>query len=415
MKNTGVSLSPEVAAPPARSLPQTVGYYAAYCTLGLLISALGPTIPALAEQTASPLSQISYVFMARSLGFILGALVAGRLFDRASGHPVLAGGLFLLAGLAALIPAIPLLWLLVLLFLALGLAGSAVSVGGNTLLLWANRERVGPLIGGLHFIWGVGAFTAPIIMARAVKLSGGIGLGYWLLALASVPVCVWLLRLPSPAHPDKAAQAANGEVKVSLAVMIWCFLFLYTGTESCFGNWIFTYAVKTGLSNETGAAYLNSAFWGALTLGRLSAIPISLRLRPRHILAIDLCGCLASVMVMLLWPQSRVALWVGVFGVGLSMASVFPTMISFAQNRMPLSGKLTGIFFAGSSAGAMVLPWVVGQFIEPVGPRMLPLMALGGLTVEVGILGLMMLFPPRTDRPASPPPEDLEPPGELGV
>lgn len=62
-----------------------------------------------------------------------------------------------------------------------------------------------------------------------------------------------------------------------------------------------------------------------------------------------------------------------------------------------------------------MLPWVVRQFIEPVGPRMLPLMALGGLTVEVGILGLMMLFPPRTDRPASPPPEDLEPPGELGV
>ena len=414
MSNTGVSLSVETAAPPVRSRSQTIGYYAAYGTLGLLISALGPTIPALAEQTASPLSHISYVFMARSLGFILGALVAGRIFDRAKGHPVLAGGLLLLAAFTALAPTVPLLWLLVLLFLALGLAGSAVSVGGNTLLVWANRDRVGPLIGGLHFIWGVGAFTAPIIMARTVKLSGGIGLGYWLLALVAVPVSVWLLRLPSPAHPDKAAQAATGEVKVSLAAMNWCFLFLYTGTESCFGNWIFTYAVNTGLSDETGAAYLNSAFWGALTLGRLSAIPLSLKLRPRHMLTLDLGGGLASVMVMLLWPQSRVALWAGVFGVGLSMASVFPTMISFAQNRMPLSGKLTGIFFAGSSAGAMVLPWVVGQFIESVGPRMLPLIALGGLLVEVGILGLMMLFPRRTDRPA-PLPEDLEPPGELGV
>jgi FHS family Na+ dependent glucose MFS transporter 1 len=414
MKNAAV-LAESAAPRSARSTEQTIGYYAAYCVLGLLISSLGPTLPALAGQTQAPLAEISYVFMARSLGFILGALAAGRIYDRVKGHPVLAGGLFALAALAACVPGVSLLWLLVILFLLQGLFGSAVGVGGNAQLLWANRGRTGPLLGGLHFIWGAGAFAAPIIVARAMQ-HGGVGLAYWILAALALPVCVWLLRLPSPLPPHKSADHAPGEVRISFAVMIWFFLFLYTGTEAVFGNWIYTYAVKTGLGTTTGAAYLNSAFWGSLTLGRLSAIPLALRLRPRSILTIDLCGCLASVMVMLLWRESSAALWIGICGVGFSMASIFPTTISFAQNRMPLSGNLTGILFAGSSAGAMSMPWVVGQFFESVGPQMMLLMALGGLMIEVGIFILMMLFPRRAEREtAAPPPDDLEPPGELGV
>ncbi len=399
MKHSAASLPAEAepAAPrSAQTLQQNIGYYGSFFSLGLILASLGPTLPALAQQTGSPLHEISFLFMARSVGFILGALAAGRIYDRVKGNPLLAGAVVAMALSAALVPAVPLLWLLVMLFLLQGLVGSTVSVGGNTLLVWANRGRVGPLLGGLHFIWGVGAFISPIIVARAVNFSGGnIRLAFWILAAMTLPTSLWLIRLQSPAHPQKVEGAQNSEVIVPLAVMIWCFLFLYTGTEACFGNWVFTYAVKTGLCDNTSAAYLNSTFWGALTFGRLSAIPIAMKLRPRSILTIDLCGALTSLGVMLMWQRSPTALWVGVFGLGLSLASIFPTVISFAQNRMNLSGKLTGIFFAGSSAGSMCLPWLVGQFFESVGPQMVLYMALGALTIEVGILALMMLYPRR--------------------
>ncbi len=51
------------------------------------------------------------------------------------------------------------------------------------------------------------------------------------------------------------------------------FFFLYVGAEVGFGGWIFTYAVALDLGSETAAAYLTSAFWGALTFGRLLTIP----------------------------------------------------------------------------------------------------------------------------------------------
>lgn len=379
---------------------QNIGYYGAFFALGLIIASIGPALPYLARQTGSELREISYVFVARSLGFIIGSMIAGRIYDGVKGHPLLVGGILALAGLSGAIPAIPWLWALVFLFFGLGLCGSAVSVGGSMLLVWANRGRLGSLLGGLHFIWGVGAFLSPIIVIRLIRLSGGIDLAFIILSLLALPVCYWLLRLPSPEAWQKPHHEleghGDGKAIKSLAVMIWFFLFLYTGTEASIGNWIFTYAIKTNLGNATSAAYLNSAFWGMLTLGRLAAIPLVSRARPRTILIVDLSGALLSVLLILIFNDSPIALWIGVCGVGLAMASVFPTTILFAERRMPLSGKLTGILYAGSSSGSMVLPWAVGQFFDYSGPVILLWISISGLVAEFGIFALMMLYPRRS-------------------
>jgi FHS family Na+ dependent glucose MFS transporter 1 len=148
-------------------------------------------------------------------------------------------------------------------------------------------------------------------------------------------------------------------------------LFLYVGAEVGFGGWVYTYAVRRGLMGAAAAAYLTSAFWGALTLGRLLAIPIAARLSPRAVLLSDLLGCLASVGALLIQPNSAPALWLGTLGLGFSMASVFPTMLSLAERRIDITGGVTGWFFVGSSAGGMTLPWLIGQLFESVGPRVM--------------------------------------------
>ncbi len=381
---------------------QNIGYYGSFLALGLIVASIGPALPYLARQTGSELNEISYLFVARSLGFLVGSMVAGRIYDSVKGHPLLVGGILALAGLSGAVPAVPWLWALVLLFFGLGLCGSTVSVGGSMLLVWANRGRLGSLLGGLHFIWGVGAFLSPIIVIRLIKLSGGIDLAFIFLSALALPVCYWLLRLPSPASwrrsHDELEDHVDGPARTSLAVMIWFFLFLYTGTEASIGNWIFTYAMRTGLENATNAAYLNSAFWGMLTLGRLAAIPMVSRARPRTILLIDLSGALLSVLLILIFSRSALALWIGVCGVGLAMASVFPTTLLFAERRMSLSGKLTGILYAGSSAGSMVLPWTIGQFFDSRGPVMLLWISIGGLVIEFGIFALMMLYPRKSKK-----------------
>lgn len=53
------------------------------------------------------------------------------------------------------------------------------------------------------------------------------------------------------------------------------------------------------------------------------------------------------------------------------MAAIFPMMITLAENRVALTGKIMGWIFAGASMGGMLLPWLIGQLFETVGPRVM--------------------------------------------
>src|ERR1051325_4655569 len=82
----------------------TAAYFAAFIALGLTVGSLGPTLPSLAEQTHVGLGAISYLFTARSMGYVFGAVRGGRLFDRHAGNPVMAVMLFAMSIMMALVP-----------------------------------------------------------------------------------------------------------------------------------------------------------------------------------------------------------------------------------------------------------------------------------------------------------------------
>jgi MFS transporter, FHS family, Na+ dependent glucose transporter 1 len=350
-------------------MSKTYAYYAAFIILGLAAASFGPTLPGLAQNVSSTIGQISYLFVLRSLGYLIGSLLAGRVYDRVRGHPLMVGVIVILALTMFLVPLIPMLWLLAFVLLVLGIAEGLLDVGGNTLLVWVHRDKMGPYMNGLHFFFGFGAFLSPIIIAQAVLLSGDIVWAYWSLALLMLPVAYWLSRLPSPGPIVATEQEPNRPAVPLLIGLISLFAFLYVGAEVAFGGWVFTYATALQLGTETVAAYLTSGFWGALTAGRLASIPIATRYPPRTVLFVDLLIVLGSLAVILAFPGSFIALWVGAIGAGLGMASIFPTMLALAERHMTITGNVTSWFFVGSSLGGMTLPWAIGQLFEGIGPH----------------------------------------------
>jgi MFS transporter, FHS family, Na+ dependent glucose transporter 1 len=378
--------------------PKTAGYFASFVALGMVTATLGPTLPGLAEQTQTRVEGISFLFTAHSLGYLLGSFAGGRLYDGVAGHPVMAGMFSLMIVALALVPAIPALGLLAAVWLLVGIAGGALDVGGNTLLVWVHGSRVGPYMNGLHFFFGVGSFLSPLVVAQTLIWSGGIRWAYWILALLLVPVALWLVRQPSPASRHERSTTPGGEPAIVsapgreglLVALIALLLLLYVGAEVAFGGWIYSYALALGLGSVTSAAYLTSAFWGGLTAGRLVAIPVAARVRPRRILLADLLGCILSVAVVLAWPGSLVALWLGAVGLGVSMASIFPAAITLAERRVRITGRVTAWFLVGASIGAMLLPWLIGQLFESVGPQVTMLAILANLTLALGVFGALM-------------------------
>ena len=371
----------------------TTTYYLAFILLGLTVAAEGPTLLQLAENTASELDQISSIFIFGSFGYLSGSYIGGRLYDRIPGHQFMAGILVMLGITIALVPVATSLWALLLIILLLGLAKGALDVGCNTLLLWVHDDKVDPFMNGLHACFGVGAFVAPLIVARVITITGNIYWVYWIFAILAFPIAVfvWSLSSPSPRRtPDEHKDTPLPIVPV--AIMVLCFV-LYVGAEVGYGNWIYTYSFKLGLATEVEAALLTSAFWGSFSLGRLLAIWISTRVRPLTVLYADFTGCVVSVGLILLFKESSIVLWLGTILLGLSMASIFPTFLTLSEERMHVTGTMAGWFLVGGGIGGMILPWGIGQAFVRIGAGAMVVIVFTAVVLNLLALVIFMKTP----------------------
>jgi MFS transporter, FHS family, Na+ dependent glucose transporter 1 len=349
--------------------PVTLAYFSSFITLGLFTSILGPTLPGLAENTNTRISEIGILFTARSLGYMFGALRGGKAFDRLPGHYLLSAVLLLLGCVVLMVPFIRHLWLLTFLLFLLGIGESGLDIGVNLMMVWAHRGRTGPFLNALHFFFGIGAFLSPIIVAQILIMSGSITGAFWSLTFFAFPIALWLLRIKSPDLHRNNFVNSDDQQNHFFILLISLLFILYVGAEVSFGGWIFTYTVSLDLGDSTTAAYLTSAFWGALTVGRLLGIPLSGRVSPRKILLFDLVGCLFCLSIVILFPNSYLAIWVGTIGLGFFMASFYPTVLAFAERRIVLNGQITRWFFFASGIGGMILPWLFGILFEATSPQ----------------------------------------------
>lgn len=363
-----------------------LGYYFAVVGVGLMAGALGPTLGDLAANTAVGLSEISAVFIVRSLGYLTGSTLFGRLYDRWPGHPLMVGAAVLVAGLLALLPLMNWLWLLLVVMFSIGWAEAGMDIGPNTLLVWQYGENVGPLMNGLHFCFGVGAFVAPLVVA----FTGSWQITYWVLAALMVVPALWIFRLPSPPiQHTAAATPTQARTQIKLIVLFVALFFLYVGAEIGFANWIYSYSVALGLMDKVSAAYLSSAFWGALTVGRLVSIPLAMRVRPRVLLGLDLAGCVVAASLAL-FGSGPVALWASTILMGVSMASFFPVLLTFAGRRMALSAQITSYFLMAGSLGAMVIPWLIGQLFEAISPAVVMQIVFITIVLMCGVFAALL-------------------------
>ena len=371
---------------------QSNTYFIAFITLGLAMSSLGPTLPGLADNTRSTLSQISVLFTAQSLGMLTGNLLSGRYYDRRPAHPFLAAIVVGISAMLALIPLVSSLAVLAAIIFVLGACAGSIDVGGNTLLMWIFGRTVGPRMNALHFFFGLGALLAPIFVAQAIAFNGGIAWAYWLLAvlvLAPVPL---FLRVPSPAIPRVHEEGGTPAAPTPwlLVLLIAAMFFLFVGAELSFGGWIYTYAVTLDLATITTAGYLTSLFWASLTLGRLLSIPLAARVRPRYLLIADLVGLTISLALLLLFSGSSTVLWLATFGFGLSTANAYPTLMVLAERHLRISAKITSVFLVGGSLGSMTVPWLIGQRFETSGPQVMMQILLATVLLTAFVLGLFL-------------------------
>lgn len=371
----------------------TLLYYALLITLGLAGSLLGPAIPTLQGNTGSTTESIAWIFTAKASGGLGGAFLLGRLYDRFSGHRLMAVILGLFLPTLALVPFVHDLGILLVAMFLNGACEATLHVGTNALIVRLHGERVPPYMNGLHFCFGIGATSAPLLLGLSFDLGGDIVWPFVGIPALMTLLLPFFLRIPTPeSSAPKETGPPPPSVRPLLPILIGLLFLFYAGVEGSMSGWVYSYALDLNLADKASAAWLTSLFWGGLTLGRLCAIPLSRRFAPRHILLFDLIGGGSILGCIALFGGSYLPLACGVALYGFAIASIFPTTMAFAGIRMTLTGNITAWFFVGASVGGMLFPWLVGQFFAAPGPESMLLVAGGSLVMALGVYGGMMFL-----------------------
>ncbi|NWW04141.1 MFS4B protein, partial [Oreocharis arfaki] len=377
---------------------------ASFLGLGLGVAVLGPTLPNLAANVHKNVTDIYYIFVGRSLGYLGGSVVGGVLFDCMNASLLLA--LSMLATTAGLY-AIP--WckeplLLTALMSVIGGSMGILDLGGNVLALNTWGSEAGPHLQALHFSFAAGAFAAPLLAKMALggsefeELPGAKKTNQSVLTDLPVPTAsaastapalkdhqdedfLWsyiiigtyillisifffvLYSKGSSAQDKSKASAKKGMLAKyhwPLVGLLFVFFLFYVGAEVTYGSYVFTYAMVFAEMKESEAAVLNSVFWGAFAVCRGAAIFGAAFLSPATMILMSLLSSTASSTALAFFAHYRALLWVGTAVYGASMATVFPSGISWIEQYTVIEGKSASLFVVGAALGEMCIPVTVG-------------------------------------------------------
>ncbi|XP_037088210.1 major facilitator superfamily domain-containing protein 4A-like [Pollicipes pollicipes] len=365
---------------------------------------------------------------------------------RVSAHGAMLVSLLMLAVTLSLVPQCWSLPVLALDLAAMGLFMGVIDTISNLCMIQLYGANVSPFLQALHFFYALGAFASPMIIEPfllsdphrcfdliedimesrgnstdnesallKVMQKSEIQYGFWIMALLQLPVAVLVVTVllrkqkatsaetyeiderggltvhhtASETPGERAAASPRQVLLVTLCTIVLCFM--YDGLQGAYGGYIYNYATKTveGLS-ITQAAYLTSCFWGTFAIGRLLSIGIATKLAPAFMILFNIVGCGLAAVLMLIWQNDKLMIYVGTSLFGLSLSSIYPTAISLAETYINVSSVITSLIVVGAAAGEMVQPVIVGHEFDGIGPAMFLINIL--LVVLISIIVVFALF-----------------------
>jgi MFS transporter, FHS family, glucose/mannose:H+ symporter len=354
----------------------TVGVLALGAAAGLLLSLYGPAIPELRARYGIGEGASALVLSAHFLGAMTGIAWWG-LERRLASRTWLATGTGLMAAGAAAIALAP-AWPLVLAGAAgLGVGFGVIVVEINVLLSEGFGERAAAMLNLLGATFGAGAVAGPLILAA----SGGYRVPFFAGALLAAGALALARDLPRTGPPPGAVRPRT---RVGLVAGFVTVVALYVGTESGIGGWEAT-SLLAGGTGAAAAATWTSGYWAAVTVGRLLAIPLALRVAPAALAAGSLVAAAGGLGLAHVPGVAPVAYTLA----GLALGPVFPTVLAWLAVVAPGSRTSTAMVFSAGQLGGIFLPVLIGRLVDAGSPAVIPSAVLG---VALCCLGAILLL-----------------------
>jgi FHS family glucose/mannose:H+ symporter-like MFS transporter len=336
--------------------------YAGFALTGVATTMLGPILPYLSVRWALTDSQAGRLFTAQFVSSVSGCVIASWVVGRWGAAVTVRIGMFLIA----------------LGVMCLGMGGLFAGVAGIAVYglglgfalpstnLWVSEmtsDQSSSALNLLNFAWTVGAVFTPMLLAALLKPVGLRGAMWLVSALLLVLALVETLGTHHRAGDVAARNRIEGredrqDARLSLAILVTLFLFLYVGTENGFAGWLPSFARRDYNMSMTSTAAVQSCFWTAILLGRLFAPVFLKRVYSDILVKIGLMTALIGTLVSIA-SRNPVVLYAGVILSGLGLSTLFPTVAAIFTRWYGTKGAGSIVLGLGGLGGASI-PWLVG-------------------------------------------------------
>jgi fucose permease len=141
--------------------------------------------------------------------------------------------------------------------------------------------------------------------------------------------------------------------------------------------------------DPTLAGFWAGSYWGTFTVGRVVAGLFARRAGVNLLVIGGLAGALLGA-VLLVWNPSDAVNLLAVAVIGVSIAPIFPAMMSGTSQRVGthFAANTIGMQMAATGLGAAVIPGLMGVFARQVSLEVVPICL---LAVYAGLSGLYIL------------------------
>ena len=242
--------------------------------------------------------------------------------------------------------------------------------------------------------------SSPFLVALALRAHRP---DLFFLGTAAALLVLMSLLAGSRFVPDTREEVAspNGPAKVwtiRILPLICAVFFFYVGVETCFGNWVATYARRLSPENSALDIITPSFFWGALLLGRALA-PFVLRFcRETKLASMGLTLALVGG-IGLVSARGLKLIEVSCVLTGLGLASIYPITVSLLRRWFgEATRRASGAVFSSGNVGGAVLPWMLGVVSTYSGS-----LRLAFLVPLLGVLLLLLFYLRQSSEPGSGP------------
>lgn len=360
-----------------------VAYTVSMMVFGMICSALGPSIPWLAENAEVSPETLGYLPAAQAVMCIISGLASSvvALLPRRFHHRLLCLLTLWLAGFFAVLP----------------LASSSIYA---LVVVYALQVLPRPRIGQMTNLLVSQLFEDPSISSAAQSLNqGGFALGcvsmvlleqygseafggaavfYMAGGFTALSAFLFLVlpRLEDDLVEKDIESNQPSQPKQSLSISAFSIAaaglgVLAVGVEVACGTWLITAMTQMGFDSSVSSSS-TVVFWILFAMSRLVLAPLFCKIfRPKASSVVivgatfSAVGCIPAAI----WPQEISAILVGVAGVALGAGPSYSMIISMAKERRStgLNSIDSAMFSIASSLGAGGVPFLMSRVLRVFG------------------------------------------------